>query len=152
MAAAFDALMAIRQTMKFYDLCLDGVREQYHLTKIEVTIISFLKNNLGHDTAAEISDMRMLSKGNVSRGADELICRGLLERIPDKTDRRVIHLRLLPEAAPIVEAIEAATVDFSRQIFEGFTPEDMMAFHNLNMRLSQNVSRNLERSAPLYGE
>lgn len=146
------ALITIRQIMKFYEQHLDGVRRRYQLSKLETVIISFLHNNPGHDTVGEISDTRMLSKGNVSRGADSLIKRGLLERIPDQVDRRWVHLRLRPEADPIVADIEAACVVFWQEAFEGFSQEDMENFHRLHTRLAHNVGSKLERSSPAHGE
>ena len=146
------ALITIRQIMKFYEQCLDGVRQRYQLSRLETNIISFLHNNPGHDTVGEIADTRMLSRGNVSRGADALIKRGLLERIPDQIDRRWVHLRLRPEADPIVADIESACILFWQEAFEGFSAEDMRRFHDLNTRLARNVGSKLERSSPAHGE
>lgn len=147
-----DALLAIRQTMKLYDQCLDQVRNRYSLSKLEIVIISFLHNNPGHDTAGAVAEMRMLSKGNVSRGVDSLTARGLLERLPDKTDRRWVHLRLKPEADPIVQDIELAAQHFIALTFSGFTEDDLSRFHDLNRKLANNVRMNLERSTLSHGE
>ncbi len=147
-----DALIVIRQTMKFYEQCLDGVRRDHQLSRLEVIIISFLHNNPGHDTVGEIAEMRMLSKGNVSREADTLIRRGLLERVPDPKDRRWVHLRLRPEAAPIVEEIGRANRVFEQKVFEGFSAEDIETFRALNRRLADNICRSMERSSGKHGE
>lgn len=145
-------LITIRQVMKFYEQCQEPVRKRYQLSKMEILIMSFLHNNPGHDTVGEIADMRMLSKGNVSRGADSLIKRGLLERLPDQVDRRWVHLRLLPQAVPIVDDIEAASMVFAREAFAGFTPEDIKTFRALNHKLAVNAGRNLERSPFSHGK
>ena len=145
-------LIIIRQTMKFYEQCLEVVRQRWQLSRLETIIISFLHNNPGHDTVGEIADTRMLSKGNVSRGADALIKRGLLERVPDQVDRRWVHLHLRPEADPIVADIESARVVFWNEAFEGFSPEELAMFHQLNTRLARNVGSKLERSSPAHGE
>ena len=152
MERSSSTLITIRQTMKFYEQCLEVVRQRYQLSRLETIIISFLHNNPSHDTVGEIADTRMLSRGNVSRGADSLIRRGLLERSPDQLDRRWVHLRLRPEAAPIVADIETACVTFWQGAFEGFSPEDMQMFHQLNARLAHNVGSKLERSSPAHGE
>lgn len=54
----------------------------YRLTLIEATIISFLQNNPGKDTAADIVELRMLSKGNVSQAVESLMQKALLRREP----------------------------------------------------------------------
>ncbi len=141
-----DALLTIRQTVKFYDRCLEGVRERYGLSKIEVVIVNFLHNHPGRDSVGDIAEMRMLSKGNVSRGADSLIRRGLLRRETDREDRRAAHLQLTPDAAPLVEELEAASREFISLAFESFSEEECALFGEFLVRLKGNVSRNLERS------
>ena len=66
----------------------------------------FLKNNPQKDTAADIVELRMLSKAAVSKGADALIQKGMLEREADPTDRRKIHLKLTKEAFPVTREIQ----------------------------------------------
>ena len=70
---------------------LKDICNNYQLTIIEATIISFLYNNPGKDTAADIVELRMLSKGNVSQAVESLIQKSLLKREQDKEDRRKIH-------------------------------------------------------------
>ena len=147
-----DGLTDIRQTIKFYDQCLDGVRRRHGLSRLETVIISFLHNNPGRDTVGEIADIRILSRGNVSRSAYALIRRGLLDRLPDQDDRRSVHLQLRPEAAPIVGEIEEAMQVFRQRAFEGFSDEDMAVFRALHQKLADNVTRNLERSASGHAE
>ena len=146
------ALITIRQTMKLYEQCLDVVRQRHQLSRLEAIIISFLHNNPGHDTVGEIADMRMLSKGNVSRGADSLIKRGFLERIPDQVDRRWVHLKLKDEAEPIVRDITRASRVFGKQAFAGFSEEDLKTFHELHQRLAANVEQHFERSHAPHGK
>ena len=40
-----NVLLNMRQMIKLYDSFLDEIRKKYHLTQVEVTIISFLHNN-----------------------------------------------------------------------------------------------------------
>ena len=42
------------------------------LTITEGKVISFLYNNPGKDTAADITELRMLSKGNVSQAVESI--------------------------------------------------------------------------------
>ena len=55
---------------------LKAICEEYRLTLIEATIISFLHNNPAKNTAADIVELRMLSKGNVSQAVESLIQKG----------------------------------------------------------------------------
>lgn len=145
MASASNILLSMRQLIKLYDLSLDEIRKKYKLTHIEVTIISFLHNNPGKDTAGDIALLRMLPKGNVSQGVESLIQKSFLARIQDTSDRRKIHLSLKDEALPIVMEIEQSKIRFKELLFDGFTQEEINLFGNLSTRMVQNISNIIER-------
>ena len=121
-------LTNFRRTIKLYDTMLKEICGAYHLTMIEANIISFLYNNPGKDTAGDIVELRMLSKGNVSTAVEALIQKHLIEREQDKTDRRRIHLYLLPAAEPITNRISEIREQFSEEILFGFSEEERKQF------------------------
>ena len=108
---------------------------------IEATIISFLFNHPGRDTAADIVELRMLSKSNVSQAVESLIQKSLLQRRQDTADRRRIHLLLTAEAAPITAEIEKVRASFHKKIFRGFTEEEQRLFTEFNERIAENTKR-----------
>lgn len=71
-----DFLAHIRLTMKLQEQMLKNICETWQLTITEGKVISFLYNNPGKDTAADITELRMLSKGNVSQAVESLIQKG----------------------------------------------------------------------------
>lgn len=142
MAQPTDFLVGIRQIIKLHESLLKKVCEQYQLTPIEGTIISFLYNNPGRDTAGDIVELRMLSKGNVSQAVESLIQKSLLQRSQDRYDRRKIHLALLPEAAPITAAMESVREEFHRQLFSGLSEEEREIFFSINRRMLENAKKN----------
>ena len=73
-------LLLYRRIQKLYDRHMDDIRKSFSLSRIEITIISFLHNNPGLDTAGDIAEYRMLSKGNVSQSVEALIQKGYLEK------------------------------------------------------------------------
>ena len=138
-------LLHMRQLIKLYDSYLEEIRKKHHLTQVEVTIISFLNNNPGKDTARDISTLRMIPKGNVSQGVESLIQKKYLARTTDEIDRRKIHLSLLEEAHPIVEEIESTKVHFRNNLLIGFTEEEVVLLENLNERMFNNALKMIER-------
>ena len=68
-----DFLTNTRRIIKLYESMLRSICEKHRLTLLEATILSFLHNNPGVDTAADITELRMLSKGNVSQAVESLI-------------------------------------------------------------------------------
>ena len=112
MKRSTELFIGLRSLFRLYDKMLKRVCTEHDLTLVEADIISFLQNNPEKDTAADIVELRMLSKGAVSKGVDALIRKGLLERIPDTKDRRRIHLKLNRQAEPVMESINEVRQDF----------------------------------------
>ena len=138
-------LTNFRRTIKLYDTMLKEICGAYHLTMIEANIISFLYNNPGKDTAGDIVELRMLSKGNVSTAVEALIQKHLIEWEQDKTDCRRIHLYLLPAAEPITNRISEIREQFSEEILFGFSEEERKQFEVLNDRLWENTRNAMKR-------
>lgn len=139
-------LVSLRRVIRLYDSMLKPVCDQYGLIPLEVTIISFLTNNPGRDTAADISELRMLSKSNVSQAVESLIQKSLLQRRRDANDRRRMHLSLAPKAKPVTQEIEAVRDSFRKQIFKGFTEEEQRQFVRFNERIAENTKTGLIES------
>ncbi|MBC5688419.1 MarR family transcriptional regulator [Mediterraneibacter sp. NSJ-55] len=137
----------IRKIMKLYEEMLKGVALQYGLTTIETDIISFLQHNPGKDTAVDIVEFRMLSKGCVSKAVESLIQKGLLRRQQDERDRRKIHLKILKKCEPVMESIESVQEKYWHTVFKGFTAEEKTMYFQYNSRISQNVQEAIEGSA-----
>ena len=111
----------LRSLLRLYDHMLKDVCKEHGLTLVEAEVVSFLRNNPKKDTAADIVELRMISKGAVSKAVEELIRKSLLERIPDTEDRRRIHLKLRPEAVPVTESINTGTIYSSGTFTGGIT-------------------------------
>ena len=140
-----DFLINLRRMMKLHEALLKDICEEYGLTLIEANIISFLYSNPGRDTARDIVELRMLSKGNVSQAVELLIQKSLLKRTPDQADRRIIHLTLLPAADPITKAIEDSRRQFQKELFSGFTKEERQLYYQLNGRIIENTKAAVKR-------
>lgn len=136
--------VGLRSLFRLYDKMLKRVCTEHDLTLVEADIISFLQNNPEKDTAADIVELRMLSKGAVSKGVEALIQRSLLERIPDTKDRRRIHLKLRPQAGPVTESIEEVREEFLETILEGFTKEELEIYSRFFRRLFKNTRTAME--------
>lgn len=142
-----DYLVNNRRVMKLHENMLKDICEEYELTLTEAIIISFLHNNPQKDTAADIVELRMLSKGIVSQSVESLIQRSLLQREQDAMDRRKIHLTLMPSAQIITESIEQIQKKFYEEIFAGFSEEDKALFSQIHNRISENVKVAMNRRA-----
>ena len=147
-----DFLAHIRLTMKLQEQMLKNICETWQLTITEGKVISFLYNNPGKDTAADITELRMLSKGNVSQAVESLIQKGLLKRTADQTDRRKIHLSLTSSSRPILQSMLPQTADITAaicsmqanlysQIFCGLSEEDLKFYEQINQQIMENTKK-----------
>lgn len=139
MSQITEYLITIRRILKCQETILKEISVEYALTLTEATIISFLHNNPGRDTAAQIVELRMLSKGHVSQAVESLIQKSLLLRRQDTADRRKIHLSLTPAAQPIVQAIDRRWEQLHEKIFWGLSPEDQQSLVRINRQMMENL-------------
>ena len=139
-----DFWMGLRGMLKLYEKMLKNVCTAHDLAVTEADILGFLKNNPDKDTAADIAELKMLSKGAVSKSVDSLICKGLLQRCPDKQDRRKIHLKITPEADPVISDIIKVQEEFRNAMFDGFTEEEYRTYEDYRIRLFENAKKTEE--------
>ena len=147
MGRTTELFIGLRNLFRLYDKMLKRVCTEHELTLAEAEIISFLRNNPEKNTAADIVELRMISKGAVSKGVEALIQKSLLERIPDTEDRRRIHLKLRPEAEPVTESIDEVREEFLETILEGFTKEELETYNRFFKRLFKNTKNAMEGRA-----
>ena len=140
-----DFLTNIRRIIKLHESMLKGICETYRLSLIEATIISFLYNTPGKDTAADIVELRMLSKGNVSQAVESLMQKSLLQRRQDTEDRRKIHLSLTQAAQPITASLKELFQQFHEELFFGLSKEELELFDRVNEQIIVNTQNAIAR-------
>ena len=140
---ATDMRLLMRGITKLYEQYLERIRGKYGLSQIEITIIGFLYNNPGKDTAAEIVELRMLPKGNVSQGVELLVKKGFLRRNTDRTDRRKVHLSLEETAIPLCNEIEKVNQSFKEQLLQGLTQHEKETYEKINRQLMKNIEKGM---------
>ena len=132
--------MGMRRIVRFQESLLKETGQRFGLTLCETTILAFLYNNPEYDTAADIVQLRMLSKGNVSSAVESLLQKNLLEKHQDVSDRRVYHLSLTETAAPVSDAIKEVNAAIERKVFQGISPEERAMIESVNVRISRNMN------------
>ena len=118
-------LVLMQRIGKMHEQKLKELCRQYDLSLIEAKIIAFLHNNPTKDTAGDIVELRMLSKGNVSQAVDLLCQKGLLSKTADQN---------------VTRAIDTFQSAFYHNLFDGFSLEEFQMFASLNERLASNVA------------
>lgn len=88
---------------ELYKEALKPVCSKYNVSYMEMTIILFLGNNPTLDKASDIVEKRHIAKSHVSSTIKTLMDKKLIEGQCYENDRRSIHLKLLPNALPILK-------------------------------------------------
>lgn len=108
------------------------------LSMREFHVLLFLCNNPGYDTARDITELRGMVKSQVSQAVEVLAARGLLDRRPDETDRRVVHLSLTESGQTLGKQAQNLQAACYAQLLQGFTPEETALLETLLERVLEN--------------
>ena len=90
----------------------------YGMTRAQGVILARLSRQPGM-TQNEMAGLCEVEPITVGRLVDRLEARGLVERRPDPTDRRVKRLHLLPAAEPILSEITRSREHLDAEITDG---------------------------------
>lgn len=140
-------LRVIQQFKRYYARQFTDLLARADLSMREMDVILFLANNPGHDTARDVTELRGLSKSQVSAAVDLLAERGLLDRLPDRADRRVVHLALTERGLALGRQgrqIQSACLE---ALFAGLTPAETARFQGLLEKVLTGAETQLREGA-----
>ena len=116
-------LQFYKQFGKFYDRQFGDFSARTGLSMREIHVLLFLANNPGYDTARDISELRGLSKSQVSQAVELLAAEGFLLRTPDEADRRVVHLSITPAGLPLARECQTIQTACGQRLLAGLSEE-----------------------------
>ncbi|MBR3600702.1 MAG: winged helix DNA-binding protein, partial [Lachnospiraceae bacterium] len=109
---------------KLYEKKLCKIYEKYDLRKIDMEIVVYLGNCGSEDTARDIANTNMFTKGHISQSIKRLAELGFVEINPDKKDKRVQHLKLTENVRPMIEELKKEKDNVATCVFAGITEEE----------------------------
>lgn len=86
-------------------------------------------------TQAEIGERTRMDKVTVSRAAIALVGRGLMQRAPNRADRRSHLLSLTAAGRDLYAAIAPKALELEARVFARFTPDELTAFTDMLGRI-----------------
>lgn len=134
----------ISELKEAYDVHRRHIMKEYALTALEVDIILFLANNPHFDTATAIVKERKISKSHVSETVKSLYKKGLLKRVEDERNSKLIHLQLTPLTEEMVRDGQREQKEFFKNIMDGFSEEEIKEFVHSLKRISDNIQKKYE--------
>jgi DNA-binding MarR family transcriptional regulator len=113
---------------------LDPVRllvwEEMGITFPQLRILFRIDAN-PHIDLRGLADALHISASAASQQVDKLVAKGLLTRSDDPADRRRLHLELTPQAEEAVGEISRSIQEYSTNLIESFSDDDLQTLHRL---------------------
>lgn len=117
-----DLLFLLSDVGRLVRIQADRRAREDGMTRAQWVILARLER-MGGLSQKELADALEVEPISVGRLIDRLQARGLVERRPDPTDRRVWRLHLTPAAAPILERIATYRAELHDRITRGLDHE-----------------------------
>ena len=132
-------LDTIQMAKKRYAQLQEPVCQRYGITKTEMDVLLFLANNPGLDRAADIVNLRQITKSHVSLSVASLSDRGLLLRHCSPTDRRNAHLELTEQGCAIAQEARDAQVRFFDSLYSGIPDAELSVLEQATRKILDNI-------------
>ena len=78
-----------------------------------------------------MSEYRGISKSQVSQAVELLAAEGILRRAVDEEDRRVVHLSVTEDGAPLARECQEIQAACGKRLLEGLSPTQQAQFSAL---------------------
>lgn len=133
------AFTIYRYLMKKYDERFIELCKEYKITQSEIDILLFFYNNPQYNYAWELTEVRGISKAQVSISVDKLVKKGYIKRDADPNNRRCNILLLTDESMELVNKGLDIQKTFNKQMYEGLSDEDFAIFNKVLGKMYENM-------------
>lgn len=127
-----------------YSKCVGPICTKYNITRMELDILLFLANNPCFDTAADIVEIRYLSKSQVSTSIKLLEQRKWLQKEYTGGNKKTAHLKICESAMDVITDGTAAQEHFLSILLRGFSKEETDFMKRYNDRIVTNIKNYLK--------
>ena len=95
----------------------------------------------GQLTITEIGRLTSLAKTTLTSMLDRMEAGGLIERIPDKRNRRQVSISVTEKAKGYREKYDLISDKMSEIFYDGFTDDEIIGFENQLRRIIKNLEK-----------
>jgi len=95
----------------------------------------------GQLTITEIGKLTSLAKTTLTSMLDRMEANGLIERIPDKRNRRQTFISVTEKANQYREKYDSISDKMNEIFYHGFTEDEMICFENQLRRIIKNLEK-----------
>ncbi|MCU0883747.1 MAG: MarR family winged helix-turn-helix transcriptional regulator [Beijerinckiaceae bacterium] len=88
-------------------------------------------------TARDVGELSHMHKTKVSRAVSELVTRGLVQKTPNRDDRREAFLSLSPPGRRIYDQVALLALAFEKRLTDDIPPHEMQTFTRVLSTLTE---------------
>lgn len=125
---------------------LEEVLHKYGLRRIDVEILVFLKNGKNKDTAKDIAETGMFTKGHISQSIKHMRELGFVDVIQDKNDLRVQHIIPRKKAKKVLDELIIIKSDIEERVFAGINDEERAFMQTIMEKIYENISEIIDEN------
>lgn len=103
-----------------------------------------VKNNGETPTVAEIASQLDVSVPAISRNLKNLEAKGYIQRTPDSSDRRIVHISLTQKGEQVLTEKFRSMADVMERVLAQFTDEELETMLRLHVRFTTAVSQAID--------
>ena len=130
---------------KLYEKKLCVIYENYNLRKIDMEIVVYLANCGKEDTAKDIANTNMFTKGHISQSVKRLNDLGYVSIVQDTKDMRVQHLKLTDKVRPMLKELKTEKDKVAERVFAGITEEEYRMMKQVFDKMCANIMDDMQR-------
>ena len=143
MTNSLEAFLYGTQFRRLMEKELEPVERRYGLQKIDMHILFFLAKSADHNTAKDIVQLNMFTKGHISQSLTRLQKKGYIQIMQDKEDRRCTHNYLSGDADEIIQELKKAYRNIQDIILNDVTEEEQAVLASVAKKVGQNIKNAL---------
>lgn len=130
---------------KFNEKKLCKIYEKYDLRKIDMEIVVYLANCGEEDTARDIANTNMFTKGHISQSVKRLSDMNFINVEQDEKDMRVQHLKLTENVKPLLDELLAQKTKIQQCVFAGITESESKVMDKVLKKICNNIMNEMEK-------
>jgi len=139
---AVEALSALRFAGRSLRLLQERWAERHGLSEGRIGVLFRLKRG-GDMPLGELADDLDSNPRNITGLVDHLERDGLVERVPDPTDRRSVRARLTAEGRALIDRIWEEGMEHQREVVGALSKDDLAQLRHLCLMLVENARKEL---------
>ncbi len=133
---------------KLLERYLETVALRNDLTRRDATLLFYLSQSDAPYSRRDLADFTGISKNGLSLALQRLSSKNLIKvtataGTSKKASEKLLQIELLPAALDLLPEFSTVQSDFDAVRFDGFTEEELAAYHRLSDKIIENIQKML---------